>query len=386
MVLSILIFDPLRYNPSHLKRLDWIDNLRVLVIILVVILHAAVTYGGMGGWYYKENEQVDSASTLFFAFYLTFTQAWFMSMLFMVSGYFSQASLVKKGTAKFISGRFKRLGIPLLIFIFLLHPLSVRLAYPDLELLKWYFGGIKEIRFISWTGPLWFVEALLIFSLLYVYLLKPLFRRIPPIKLKLSVFHVLALVALIAAVAFITRLYFPIGSDVANLQFSFFSGYVFMFAIGILAFNDKTFDRITYRDGKRWLFISLGIGVPSWFLLIFFGGPMEGIMLIEGGMNWPALLYAVWESFICVTFIIALAGIFKHRVNVGGRIQKFLSDNAFGVFVFHAPVLIGISMLVKEVSLHPVLKFLMVSILALVSSFGVTWLVRRVGVFRRIFS
>ena len=98
-----------------MNRVNWIDNLRITVIILVVILHTAVTYSGLGGWYYKENEEVEMYSTLFFAFYLTFTQAYFMSLLFMVSGYFTQRSLLRKGSGNFVRSRLFRLGIPLLI-------------------------------------------------------------------------------------------------------------------------------------------------------------------------------------------------------------------------------------------------------------------------------
>jgi surface polysaccharide O-acyltransferase-like enzyme len=366
--------------------MHWIDNLRVLVIILVVILHAGVTYSGLGGWYYKENTEVDLVSTFLFAFYLTFNQAYFMSLLFMVSGYFSAASLEKKGTAKFVAGRFKRLGIPLLIFIFLLHPLSVKLAYPDVNLLEWYLNGIRNFYFVSWTGPLWFVEALLIFSLLYVFVFRPLLRKVPVIRMKPSTINITLLIALITLIAFSVRLYYPIGTDVANLQFSFFTAYVFMFAVGVMAYKARIFDHITYRDGKKWFFISLGLGIPAWVLIMIFAGPSEGVMIFEGGMNWPAFFYALWESFFCVTFIIALVGIFKHRYNKGGRFQKFLSDNAFGVFVFHAPVLIAISMVLRTVTLHPLLKFLIVSILAVSASFGVAWLVRRVGVLKKVFS
>ncbi len=37
-------------------RLFFIDNLRVLMITLVIIQHLSVTYGGVGGWYYYDGE------------------------------------------------------------------------------------------------------------------------------------------------------------------------------------------------------------------------------------------------------------------------------------------------------------------------------------------
>jgi glucans biosynthesis protein C len=34
------------------NRLAYIDNLKALTIILVIIVHAAVTYSGIGSWYH----------------------------------------------------------------------------------------------------------------------------------------------------------------------------------------------------------------------------------------------------------------------------------------------------------------------------------------------
>ena len=368
-----------------MQRLAWTDNLRALMIIFVVMMHAAVTYGGIGGWYYIENEKVDMGSTIFFAVYQSFSQAYFMSLLFLFSGYFTRKSLLKKGTLKFLSGRFYRLGIPLLIYIFILHPLNVKMAYPDLELWHFYKHGIIDLRLFSWTGPMWFVEALLIFSLIYVML-----RKIPLIQkkliFKLNAPNLSLLILFITAFAFGTRLIFPIGTDVVNLQLCYFPAYIVMFFTGIIAHSQDIFNNIDYRTGIRWLIISFAIGLPAWFLIIIFGGPLKGIMLIEGGLNWPAFFYALWESFFCVAFITALIGIFRHRYNNQNRFQKFLSDNAFGVYVFHATILIGISVILKDLTMPPVPKFFMVFSIAIVASYLFSWLIRKIPVAKILFS
>lgn len=368
-----------------MQRLAWIDNLRVLTIILVVILHTAVTYSGIGGWYYKDEPELDLLSKIFFAFYLTFTQAYFMSLLFMVSGYFTHPSLEKKGFGKFLSSRFKRLGIPLLVYMFIIHAVTVKLAYPDLDILEWYINGIKNFNFLSWTGPLWFVEALLIFTLLYV-LIRKLFSGNIKIRIEMSLREVIITIILITAVAFFMRLFYPIGTDFYNLQFSFFSAYIFMFAAGILAYHSGVFEKITYEMGKRSLYIALGVGIPFWALIIIFGGALEDNMQMLGGWNWPAFFFALWESFFCVTFIIALVGLFKYKVNISNSFQKFLSDQAFGVFVFHAPVLVGITMLLKAWDAHPVIKFVVVAFIAVSASFFISWLVRRISPLKKVFS
>jgi surface polysaccharide O-acyltransferase-like enzyme len=368
-----------------MQRLFWIDNLRALMIILVVMVHTGVTYSGLGNWYYVENEQVGMGSTLFFALIQTFTQAYFMSLLFLISGYFSRKTLERKSPGRFLSGRFYRLGIPLLIYIFILHPLNVKMVYPDLDLVKFWAEGITRLRIFSRTGPLWFVEALLIFNILYLLL-----RKIPLMKQNIAISpstgNILLLILFITVAAFITRIFFPIGTDVTNLQLCFFPAYTVMFFTGIAARKHDLFSKIDYRTAKRWLIICLSMGIPAWFLIILFGGPLKGVMLIEGGLNGPAFFYALWESFICVTFILSLVGIFRYRFNTQNKLQRFLSDQAFGVFVLHASVLIAISMLMKEIVLHPVLKFVTVFLLAVSVSFMISWLLRRIPLMRRIFS
>jgi hypothetical protein len=277
------------------------------------------------------------------------------------------------------------LGVPLLIYVLLIHPLVVKIVYPEVDI-QWYLNGIKSFEFLSWTGPLWFVEALLIFSVIYVFIYKVFLKSRLRFTYKLSTINVMVLILMITGVAFLARLVYPIGTNFYNLQFGFFSAYIFMFGFGIMAYAANIFDQISFREGVRWLIISLGLGIPAWLLIIMYGGVMDGNMFIEGGMNWPAFWYALWESFFCVTFILALTGMFKGKVNITSPFQQFLSDNAFGVFVFHAPVLVGISIIIKDYTFNPMLKFFLVFAIAVPTTFFIAWLIRRIGFLRKIFS
>jgi peptidoglycan/LPS O-acetylase OafA/YrhL len=44
----------LQTGASHRSRMLFVDNLRVLLISMVVIQHVAVTYGAVGSWYYHD--------------------------------------------------------------------------------------------------------------------------------------------------------------------------------------------------------------------------------------------------------------------------------------------------------------------------------------------
>ena len=51
------------------KRFLFIDNLRWLLISLVVLIHINVTYGQVGSWYYVEERPLDAASGVLFSMY-----------------------------------------------------------------------------------------------------------------------------------------------------------------------------------------------------------------------------------------------------------------------------------------------------------------------------
>lgn len=94
----------------------------------------------------------------------------------------------------------------------------------------------------------------------------------------------------------------------------------------------------------------------------------------------------LWESFFCVFFSFGLIGLFKEYMNSQNGFQRFLSDNAFGVYVFHAPIITGISVLCRGIALHPIAKFFIISALAVPVCFVSIWLLRKIPVFRTIFS
>lgn len=84
-------------NSTLKPRLYFIDNLRWLMILFVVIMHANVTYSMLGSWYYVEEAKLDLFQTIYFSIYGTFTQAYFMGLLFFIAGYFVPSSFDRKG-------------------------------------------------------------------------------------------------------------------------------------------------------------------------------------------------------------------------------------------------------------------------------------------------
>jgi len=97
----------------------------------------------------------------------------------------------------------------------------------------------------------------------------------------------------------------------------------------------------------------------------------------KGGWNWQALLYALWESFLCISMCIGLIYAFRRTFNQRGKIAGFLVPNAYTAYIIHAPVITYLAFAMRGVMLYPLLKWALVALVAVPLCFGLSWLIRR---------
>jgi glucans biosynthesis protein C len=160
-------------------------------------------------------------TALFPAYLISFLA---LGPLFLVAGWFSARSLARNGAGAFARSRLLRLGVPLIVFIFLIDRLAAYLG--DRGRLAAYLGdrgyGYRPSLARYWgvppryggpyaVGSLWFVAALLVFSLAYALL-----RRVrpAPVTRRWSGAQVMAAAAvLIAVAAFLVWQRWPPGDD-----------------------------------------------------------------------------------------------------------------------------------------------------------------------------
>lgn len=382
-------------NNSKKIRLYFIDNIRWLMIILVVLMHINVTYSSKGSWYYIETKELDTISDLLFGMYGSFIQAFFMGFLFLIAGYFVPGSIDKKGNRKFIMDRLIRLGIPTLIFMLILHPLTLAILDARFHFLPEnhaaaYTKYITSFEFLSGSGPMWFAFALLIFSIIYT-LFHILFSRVNfrtnmQDNKNISLLHIFLFAAFISIVAFLDRLVFPIGGSVMNMQIGFFTQYVVLFCVGTFAYKHETFMKLPYRTGMTWFKTAIIAGIPFWFAIMILGGADRDSKTFMGGFHWQSAAYAFWESFFCIGICAGFLVLYRDKYNRQGKIEKFLSDNAFGVYAFHAPILVLISLLWRNWQAYPVVKWLVTAMCTLPVCFGTVYLIRKVPVMKKLFS
>jgi glucans biosynthesis protein C len=361
-----------RIGPSP-GRLLFIDNLRWVSIVLVVTMHAAVTYSNFGRWYFMEPAPKDRLTLLFFGLYQSHLQAWFMGFLFLLAGYFVPAAFDRKGPRKFIADRAFRLGLPSLFYMLAIHPFIVWFMLPLYRTGQTpafraaWLRYIARFRFLDGTGPMWFAVALLLFSLVYAgYRLVS--ADAPPGGPRRLPGHtaVVGLMLAIAVCTFLVRTVQPIGTAVLNMQLCFFSQYAILFAIGILAYRGDWLARIPYRFGLRWWMAALVAGPLLWLAIVIGGGALSGVStkVFDGGWHWQSAANAAWESFYCVGTCLGLTVLFREKCNAQGSWARWVSGNAFSIYVFHTPVLIAVTMAMHPYPAPPVVRFLVASVLA----------------------
>lgn len=344
---------------SVYSRSAGIDALRAGTTLLVVLHHTAITYGAIGGWYYKEIATDRSLSSMLLGFFCTFNQAWFMGLFFLLAGYYTPVALRAKGPWRYLRDRVQRLGVPLLLYGFVLGPITIALAqtargkpFVDTLLALWQRGEFEK-------GPLWFAWALLIFAVgvvLWHVLVKP--RGEPAAARPFPSNAMLLGAALMTGVAaFALRLLWPVGREVWGLQLGYFAGYVVLFAVGCVA------------AAPRWLEAWPAAQVRTWRRVAWFTLPVLPVVALlgvkwlglqgrpEGGWSVPALVYALWEPLLAWGVILGLLQRCRQRFQGLGQLGQRLARRAFAIYVIHPPVVVAVTLAWRFVPAPALLKF-----------------------------
>ncbi len=374
-------------------RMLFVDNLRTLMIVKVILVHLAITYGGSGSWYYNERPTTE-LSFIVLTFHNAVNQSFFMGMLFLLSAYLTVGSYDRKGPKSFLHDRFLRLGIPLLVFEFIIHPLQV---YPLIKVgaidIEGSFGA-RLVRYYSsfhiGSGPLWFVETLLIFALVYAGVRLIGARRShvdakpasPPSSKVILVFALL-----LGLLTFLARLWWPVGWAFGplNLQLCFFVQYIAMLIVGVVAYRHDWLGRLPKATGRLWLSVGIFMIVVVFPIMFVAGGAPQGeVAPFMGGWHWQALAYAMWDQLTGVAMMIGLIAFFRERFNRQGRLAKEASAGSYAAYIIHTPVIILFALAVRNVAIYPLLKFALVSLILVPLCFALGAGLRRLPGARRI--
>jgi glucans biosynthesis protein C len=394
------IASPPSPRPPAKPRLLYIDNLRIVLISMVVLLHLAITYGAEGDWFYNETVPENVGSAVVLTLYTTIAQAFTLAFFMMISSYFNPPAYDRKGPRAFVVDKLKRLGIPLLLFWAVVNPLLVMMIRalegeppipPDMSLFTFWTRAAH-------VGPMWFVEALLIFSLVYVLWRLATARRAKPQRSS-ETFEVstssstapgngaMALFALVVGlITFVVRLAWPVDRWLEPLHFQLAQHpqYIAYFVIGLIAYRRNWFAGVRIAQARLWAWVAAGL-VLSYPVIVVLSGALEkGVEEFKGRLTWQSALYSVWEQYLCLALIVALLVWFRERFNRQGQLAAAMGADTYAVYFIHPAVIIPLAYALSGIVMVGLFKWVLVAPLALALCFLVAHLIRKLPLLRNV--
>lgn len=334
-----------------MKRLCYLDTLKVTLTILVVFHHAAEAYSPYSAWVYKPSNK-DEMMPLIWHFN-SVNAAFFMGLFFLIAGYFVPRSYDKQGIWVFVKKKLLRLGIPVVLVTAFLT----------------YATGQLEV------GHLWYVESLLLFCLVYALVRK--FVSPMQVKSNVSLWGLLAVSLIMGVGGHLIRQVSPQDNWIWVLGFihiepAHYLQYVIMFVLGVLAYRGQWLTKMKNSTGAVSLLIGSALAIGDY---------------VRNDGDWNNFVYqwfGIYESLLCVFFSFGLLWLFREFVNGTNAFQSWCSQQAYGAYIVHLFVLLAVQNATDSIMLPGIVKFFIIGIVASIISFVITYLLRLIPGVKKI--
>lgn len=373
-------------TPNPATRLDYLDNLRILLTCMVIWHHLAVALGGAGGWYYRLPWEQNTITPILLTVFTAINQCWFMSMFFAISAWVTPAAVDRKGVPSFVRSRLLRLGIPLIVYYFLLNP-SVRYLVVCIESgeRQGYFKFMSEQAAQEFgLGPLWFVLALLLFSGAYLF-----FRRrlgtVSSASLPFPSNKMIALFVLANAIAaYLVRIRVPAGDMIMGLMLGYFPLYISMYTVGVLAYRHNWLPQLTLKQSRLWVLLAIGVTMLLPVLLTVVAGNIGDVSRFMGGGGWRSFVYAVWEPVLCVGISMRMLVLFRDQLNRSNALTRTMARSTYTVYIIHPFVVVAGTYLSTRLPVGPMAQFLVLCVTSVIVCFAISEVIRRLPLASRV--
>ncbi|WHX39409.1 acyltransferase [Mesobacillus sp. AQ2] len=354
--------------------LDWI---KVLAMMIVFLYHCSMFFNSFD-WHIKNN----IINHTYVEFFSLLVGNWIMPIFFVLSGMSTYYALKRRDSTSFIKERLLRLGIPLLLGIFLLSPPQVYIERITnlqfngsfMQFYPHYFDGLYlEIggngNFAFFGHHLWYLLMLLLFSGITL----PFFLKIRQDagRKEFSILHYLLIPIPLSIAALTVNSIVNLGSwGIIFYLLLYISGFYFFARESLRQFVRKTG---LFAGGFSILFTAIYL---NW--VIFYGFPLKT------GVSWAIFMIVrvllVWNTLFFMLFL------GDKYLDFTNRTLKYASEASMPFYILHQPIIIVIGYFIYSIDWPIPLKIIVLVSLSFALIMCIYhFMIRRVNYLRLLF-
>jgi len=349
------------------NRIHWLDNLRTITILLVVLYHVGGVYEAAGLW--ASFWIVDDPNTITWVGIVGIIfDVMVMPLMFFISGYLTPVSLESKGGWGFVKGKIKRLMIPWVFAVFTLIPLYKVIFLYSRGLPQEHWSTYFHITNSNSQNWLWFLPVLFSFDMLYL-LLSKINIKVSNSSLKWAVLGTF-LIGLAYSFTIGGLLGFRSWTSTPLIDFENerLLLYFMTFLLGVLCYQQNIFvekpkSKLLYNivNGIAWLPVTGHIFARLW--PFFYPNPAEFSITPLYRLIWHLSFYL---ALLCLMYVMIVS--FWLYFDKTGKAWSELSRNSYGVYIIHVIVIGIFGTLLLNLSIPAVVKYLILIVSTYVGS------------------
>ena len=342
----------------------YLDNVRWMTIVLVVVYHVVYIYSSIITDIviepFYERQPWDGLQYILYP--------WFMVLLFIVAGMCSRYYLEKHTVKEFISSRTRKLLVPSTIGLFVIGWIQGYVSMAISDAFQTISDTVPKfvlyfIMVLSGTGVLWFIQLLWLFSLLTAVIRKFEKGKIYELSSKINVVGLILLVIPVYLSGLVLNT--PV---IAVYRFGI---YGFTFLLGYFVFaHDEVIDRLSKYAVPL---IIAAIILAVIYVVLHYG---DNFAVMPTVNCIPAVAYA-WAA--CLAILASM----KKWGDVTSKFMEFMSQRSFGIYVFHyLPLSATAYILHKYTSVPALPSYLLTALAGFAGSIVLYEIISRIPIIR----
>ncbi len=361
-------------NNQRLPELDW---LRVILIFAVFIHHVCMPFNG-DNWHIMNTESSKLLDDV-----MVYFEQFRLPTLFFISGVGAVILLSKISVKKFASDKLLRLLIPLIVgVLFVVPPQSY---IENISQYESFWQAYPSLALNLSTNHLWFIEYLIVFSLLAIplntFLNTKASTKVFKYIIKLTKFKggLFLFVSLLIVIKISFSLFFPSDDNkIENLSSS--SYYLFFFITGmIFVANKELWQRVC--EHRLYHLIILLIST-----VIFYGYYYSPDLSDYLSLN---VRWSIWWLVCCLvswSALLTILGYAQFYLNKTPQWLRLSNELIYPFYIFHQTVIVVIGFYVINWQTSILIKIISLLFLSLITTCGIClFIIKPFNLFRFLF-